>query len=92
VSELIAGKASNPPSKYSMLLFEGFEPLDAFGPIEVLAALGRSYHIELSLIAENLDLISSTPPIPNNLNSSVWPKVKPTHTFKTAPQDSTSRL
>ncbi|KAK6442554.1 hypothetical protein LTR95_001215 [Oleoguttula sp. CCFEE 5521] len=78
-----------PPSKFGHILFRGFEPLDINGPVSALATLGRSRHIDLSMIAETLDPVTSAPLLPsmNPLNSTSFVTMLPTHTFATAPQD-----
>nr|OQO24870.1 hypothetical protein B0A51_06879 [Rachicladosporium sp. CCFEE 5018] len=78
-----------PPSKFGYILFRGFEPLDINGPVSALATLGRSRHIDLSMIAETLEPVTSAPLLPsmNLLNSTSFVTMLPTHTFATAPKD-----
>ena len=62
-----------PPVKYGMLLFRSFEPLDVFGPLEALYALSRIHHLELSLISETMDAVTTRPVVAamNPMNSSM---------------------
>jgi hypothetical protein len=50
-----------PPVKYGMLLFRSFEPLDVFGPLEALYVLSRLHHLELFLISETMDAVTTKP-------------------------------
>ena len=44
-----------------MLLFRSFEPLDVFGPLEALYILSRLHHLELFLISETMDDVTTRP-------------------------------
>jgi transcriptional regulator GlxA family with amidase domain len=72
---------------FGLVLFQGFDPIDVFGPVDVLQFLARMFQLNLYVLAETLDPVSTAPisPSMNPLNSSVWPAVVPTHTFKTGP-------
>lgn len=65
-----------------------FDLLDVHGPIEILQFLGGLYKIDISLIAETMDPVTSEPSMAsmNPFNSSVYPILPPTHTFETAPE------
>ncbi|KAK6429622.1 hypothetical protein LTR95_014228 [Oleoguttula sp. CCFEE 5521] len=78
-----------PPRKLGYILFRGFEPLDINGPVSALATLGRSRHIELSMIAETLEPVTSAPLLAsvNPPNSTSFVTMLPTHTFQSASQD-----
>lgn len=63
---------------------------DLIGVIDPLQVMARSTHLELVLLAETLDMVSTMPPASvsaNTYNSSWWPGLTPTHTFATAPDD-----
>ncbi|KAF3047318.1 hypothetical protein E8E11_000954 [Didymella keratinophila] len=64
-----------------------FDLLDVHGPIEVLQFLGGLYQIDIALIAETMDPVTSEPSLAamNPFNSSVYPVLPPTHTFENAP-------
>ncbi|KAI0008477.1 DJ-1/PfpI family protein [Xylariaceae sp. FL0662B] len=55
-------------------------------PLQVLAV---SFHMNLYLVSETLDPVTTEPASPamNVHNSSFWPQLTPTHTFATAPED-----
>lgn len=75
------------PRKFGMLVFPSWEHIDVWGPIQVFKIVARSYHLELAIIAETLDPVSSGPRAPkfNLVNSSFYPSITPTHTLTTAP-------
>ncbi|KAF8997850.1 class I glutamine amidotransferase-like protein [Cyathus striatus] len=63
-----------------------FQALDVFGPIDVLNSLAFEYHLNLYIIAETLDPVSTRPPDDENpKNSDFAQSVVPTHTFETVP-------
>ena len=72
-----------------MLLFQAFELLDVFGPLDALQILSRKYRMDLSLISSSstLDPVSTRPRAPgmNPMNSTFFQSVLPTHTIKDAP-------
>jgi len=77
------------PSKWAIVLFPAYEPLDIFGPIEILSSLARFTQVDFSLLAETLDDVSTAPALAsmNKFNSSVYYNVRPDYTFATAPSD-----
>ncbi|KAJ4323251.1 hypothetical protein N0V94_001995 [Neodidymelliopsis sp. IMI 364377] len=76
------------PRTYGIVLFRMFDLLDVHGPIEILQFLSGMYRIDIALIAETMDPVSSAPSMAsmNPFNSSVYPVIPPTHTFETAPE------
>ena len=64
---------TDPPVKYGLVLFRAFEPLDVFGPIQALFMLSRIRHLELALISETLDVVTTEPVVAamNPMNSTV---------------------
>ena len=78
------------PRSYGLLLFPGFEVLDAAGPIEVLNVLSNYFDhddISLSVIAPTKELITPAPPTPSNHNQAFLGQqlYKPTHSLADAP-------
>lgn len=73
--------------KYGMVLFPAFDPQDVFGPLEVLELLAHDFQMDLYLLAETLDPVSTKPASPsmNPANSSFWPVILPSHTFADDP-------
>jgi putative intracellular protease/amidase len=84
-----------PPRKFALALYNGFQALDVFGPMDALNLLSFSTPLELYILAETLDPVSTIPaPLPSN--SGVPPlastgiigqSVVPSHTYKNAPED-----
>ncbi len=64
---------TDPPVRYGLVLFRAFEPLDVFGPIQALFMLSRIRHLELALISETLDVVTTEPVVAamNPMNSTV---------------------
>ncbi|KAM3487922.1 hypothetical protein MY3957_008798, partial [Beauveria namnaoensis] len=73
----------NPPTKYAILLFPGFQALDVFGPLDALNTLSLFRHVELSVIA------ASDSPVSTNFAGKFGTaeRVVPTHTLQNAPSD-----
>lgn len=71
------------PSRFGMILFPGFQPLDVFGPLGIFNIFSRNQKISLAIIAATLDPVStSTDP-----NAAFQQSVVPTHTFASPPDD-----
>jgi transcriptional regulator GlxA family with amidase domain len=73
-----------PPTKYAVVLYPGFQALDVFGPLDALNFLSKVRPLELSIIAQTLD------PVSTRLEGSdltIGQSVVPTHTFDNAPDD-----
>ncbi len=84
-------ESSKVPKSYGLLLFPGFEVLDAAGPIEALNVLSFFFNhdeIKLSVIAQTMDPVNPGPiaPATNGINFNGQQKYLPTHTFETAPE------
>ncbi|KAL7926997.1 class I glutamine amidotransferase-like protein [Trichoderma austrokoningii] len=84
-----------PPKKFAIALFHGFQALDVFGPIDALNLLSFSRPLELCILAETMDPVSTVPerlpadsPIPNlPATGVIGESVVPSHTYKNAPED-----
>lgn len=74
------------PKRYGVLLFPAFELLDVFGPLEALQLLSRQYQMDLALISQTMDPVSTRPRSPsmNPKNSTFFPSIVPTHTLDNA--------
>lgn len=70
------------------MLFRAFDGQDIFGPLDALQLLAFQRQMNLYLIAETLDPVTSEPASAamNARNSSFWPVILPTHTFANAPE------
>jgi hypothetical protein len=64
---------SPPPVNFGMLLFRSFEPLDVFGPLEALYMLSRIRHLNLFLISETMEVVTTQPVVAamNPMNSTM---------------------
>ncbi|KAI0741887.1 hypothetical protein C8Q80DRAFT_1339052 [Daedaleopsis nitida] len=78
------------PTKAGVLVFPGFEPLDAIGPIEALQMLSSLRKLDLYVIAPTADAPSSAIPDPrmNAHGSNFGIRIVPTHTFANPPPTS----
>lgn len=75
------------PTHYAVVLFPGFQLLDATGPLDVLNILAYTHPIRLSIIAASLDPVSTHHGQHTSANSSFAQSIVPTHTFENAPTD-----
>ncbi|KAF7561648.1 hypothetical protein G7046_g2492 [Stylonectria norvegica] len=69
------------PKSFGLLLYPGFEALDAFGPLEVVNNLSLSNDITLSIIAATMEPVSTI----KQGKHSVGQSIVPTHTFTNTP-------
>ncbi|KAL1953242.1 hypothetical protein VTO42DRAFT_3357 [Malbranchea cinnamomea] len=76
---------TTPPVNYAILLFPGFQALDAFGPLDALNLLARTHKIELSIIGPTLEPVSTVPPAGTPSGSRFGQSVVPTHTYADPP-------
>jgi hypothetical protein len=49
------------PKNYGMILFRAFEILDVFGPLEALSILARNRQLNLYLIVNTMDTVTTAP-------------------------------
>ncbi|CAK7221811.1 hypothetical protein SBRCBS47491_004656 [Sporothrix bragantina] len=76
------------------ILFPGFEPLDVFGPLELIFSTSFYYNMTLATISHEVGPITARPPPhrmdsagpPMDLSYMINPQVIATHTFATAPK------
>ncbi|KAJ7655282.1 hypothetical protein DFH06DRAFT_1202123 [Mycena polygramma] len=79
-------RAGSLPVSYGLLLFPTFEQLDVSGPMEAFYLLSLQFPMNLAIIAETVDPVSSKPqPVNNSRNSNFSQSVVPTHSFANAP-------
>ncbi|KAF8810851.1 DJ-1/PfpI family protein [Phlegmacium glaucopus] len=77
---------SSVPLAYGVVIYPGYQALDIFGPLDALNTLSLAYPLNLSVIAQTLDPISTKlPGAFGNPRSDFGQSIKPTHTFSTAP-------
>lgn len=84
----LAKPADSVPLKFGVIVHRGFQALDVFGPLDALNVLSQVYPMQLFVIAETMDPVSTK--IPESLKltppgSDFAQSICPTHTFDTAP-------
>ncbi|GAW15480.1 hypothetical protein ANO14919_048920 [Xylariales sp. No.14919] len=79
----MSGRDKQPPTKFGMVLFPGFQALDVFGPLDTLNNMSRSMPLEFVALAATLDPVSSKIGIPGHIGQTMVP----THTFDDCPDD-----
>ena len=85
---LIYGQANITRSlNHAVVLFPGFTALDVFGLLNILNSLAMTYPLNLYILAETLEPVSTHHNMPAGPNSNVSEAVIPTHTFDNAPDD-----
>jgi putative intracellular protease/amidase len=75
------------PTHYAMLVFPGFQPLDVYGPLDVIAGLpmaGVNQPLHLSILSRTLEPVSSiAPPHATNMShGNFGHSIVPTARFK----------
>ncbi|KAF9891349.1 hypothetical protein FE257_004204 [Aspergillus nanangensis] len=70
------------PLRIGLVLFPGFQALDAFGPLDVLNTLSWSHPLTISLLSSSLSPVTTQNPL---VPGSTGQKILPTHTFADAP-------
>ncbi|KAL9116429.1 MAG: hypothetical protein Q9187_007047 [Circinaria calcarea] len=80
---------SSPPTNYGMILYQAFEPMDVFGPLNVFSLMTFNRKLNLALISQTMAPVTTRPMTPsmNPYNSTFHAQVVPTHTLATAPKD-----
>ncbi|KAF9482837.1 DJ-1/PfpI family protein [Pholiota conissans] len=77
---------SETPLRYGVIIYPGYQALDIFGPLDALNTLSLYFPLQLSVIAQTLDPVSTKPPGSlGNLAADFGQTIIPTHTFDTAP-------
>ncbi|KAF2454020.1 class I glutamine amidotransferase-like protein [Lineolata rhizophorae] len=71
---------------YGIVLYPAFQALDVFGPLDVLNMVSFSNRLNLHIIAETMDPVSTKPQVMNNSGSDFGESVVPTHTFTEPPE------
>lgn len=81
------GRPKGPvPVNFGIVVFPGFQALDAFGPLDALNTLSALFPLKLSILAATLDPVSTKwPGIPSPIGSDCGQSVNPTHTFAAPP-------
>jgi putative intracellular protease/amidase len=78
---------------FGLVIFPGYEVLDAFGPTEVVHGLGHpmvnkdAANTQLSIIGPSLEPVSSASAEGSPIKTRVGQTIVPTHTFDAPPED-----
>jgi putative intracellular protease/amidase len=76
------------PLKFAVALFEGFQALDVFGPLDMLNQVSKTEAIEFVVLGHTLNPISTLNKVPGvPTPPTIGQSVVPTHTFDDAPDD-----
>ncbi|KAM0350517.1 hypothetical protein ACHAPU_002998 [Fusarium lateritium] len=75
----------DPPTKFAVALYPGFQALDVFGPLDALNVMSEKRHLELSILHTSLDPVSTQ--LEDGTPGSIGQSVAPTHTYDNAPDD-----
>lgn len=77
----MSSQEKQPPTKFGVVLFPGFQALDVFGPLDALNSLSRITPLEFVTLAVTLDPVNTRVEAPGRIGQSVLP----THTFDDCP-------
>jgi putative intracellular protease/amidase len=69
------------PTRIALLLFPGFQLLDATGPMDALALLSLQHPLSLSILAATLDPVATQNWQQTEAGSAFSSSIVPTHTF-----------
>ncbi|EOA83292.1 uncharacterized protein SETTUDRAFT_139755 [Exserohilum turcica Et28A] len=75
------------PSKFALILYPGFQLLDAAGPLDAFNMLSYDHPITLYILASTLDPVSTHNAMQRAHSPLFAQSLLPTHTFATAPDD-----
>ena len=82
------GGSGSRPKKFGVVVFPGFQALDAFGPLDILNQLSTHFEpeLELCVLAATADPVPTRAPVEGK-TPSMAQSIVPTHTFANAPPD-----
>jgi transcriptional regulator GlxA family with amidase domain len=75
------------PTRFGMIVFPAFTPLDVFGPLDMLNGFSLTHHMNLSIIAKSLDPVTTRLRNHQAAGSDFAQSIVPTHTFADPPAD-----
>ncbi|OAA43149.1 ThiJ/PfpI family protein [Metarhizium rileyi] len=80
---------AEPPKNYAVALYNSFDAVDVYGPLDILFYLSFSHTLKLDLIAETMDPVWMRPAAPglNKAGSNFTASFNPTHTYASPPKD-----
>jgi transcriptional regulator GlxA family with amidase domain len=82
---MASASAQQPPRKFAVALFPGFQALDVFGPLDMLNLLSETQPLELSLLGPTTAPVATY--TKETAGRRIGQQVVPTHTYDTAPDD-----
>ncbi|OTB11480.1 hypothetical protein K445DRAFT_322064 [Daldinia sp. EC12] len=74
----------NPPTRFAVVLFPGFQALDVFGPLDILNMLSKTRRLSLEIYSTTLDPVPTLTP---SSGHSTGQSVVPTRTFADGADD-----
>ena len=74
------------PVNFGVVLFPSFDIIDIGGPLSALNLLSLKHSMNLYLIANTLEPVSTKPRVMNPANSNFSQSIVPTHTFSNPPE------
>jgi hypothetical protein len=84
---------ANPlPTKIGIVLFPGFQLLDAAGPLDAFHLLSQQTTLNLSILAANIEPVPTQTWAQDKQGSKFSPSIVPTHAFADAPTDLVSKV
>ncbi|KAI0602209.1 DJ-1/PfpI family protein [Biscogniauxia sp. FL1348] len=83
----VNNNSTTTPQTFGVVLFPGFVMQDMVAVTDPLQLLARNLSLDLYLLAETLDAVTTEPATNAPHSSSFWPRIVPTHTFAEAPGD-----
>lgn len=85
----ITTSSSSTPTKLAFILYPGFQSLDLFGPLDILALLANRTPLQLCLLSPgpSLSPVSTAHHVWEKIGSNFGTQVVPTHTLENAPDD-----
>jgi len=85
---LVYGQQNNTkPLNYAVIVFPAFQALDVFGPLDMFNILSINYPLNLYVLSDTLNPVSTQHRMPTVSNSNFSESIIPTHTFDNAPDD-----
>jgi transcriptional regulator GlxA family with amidase domain len=79
-----SSQGTGKPVSFGVVLFPGFQALDAFGPLDAFNILSRKHKMNLSVIAPSMEPVSTKTEM-QDPGSAFEQLIQPTHTYENAP-------
>jgi putative intracellular protease/amidase len=79
------------PTKIALVLFPGFQLLDATGPLDAFSLLSYQHPLTLYILSATLDPVSTHNFVQEKVGSHVSASIVPTHTFEQVKEEGLDR-